>query len=159
MVRTGFQALGSSLAALLVVVACQANDPAAATPRDTAGLLEELARHGVSAVEQRAGDPGCGDASLVPNAMHWRLTVATDPAPRDVYLFRFKDRPTYDGAAAAVEACRVVFEARSSRAGGAVERLDVSPWRAFGDGWSASLREALEASLTIAAGNGGVPTR
>jgi len=146
------------LGALLLVAACQANDPAEATPRDSAGLLEELGRHGVTAVEQRAGDPGCADASLEPNAIHWQLIIGDDPTPRDVYLFRFKDRATFDAGAAAVDACREAFAGRTDRAGGTVQHLEISPWRAFGDGWSTGLIDALQASLILAAGNGGDPS-
>jgi hypothetical protein len=146
--------LAATVSLALLLVACQANDPAAATPRDNAGVLEELARHGVTAVEQRSGDTGCGDASLVANAIHWRLRVGSDPTPRDVYLFRFKDRATFQQNAAVVEACRQAFEARSSRAGGVVDAVAISPWRAFGDGWSPELQDSLTAALTLAAGNG-----
>jgi hypothetical protein len=147
--------LTAFLAALLLVTACQANDPAAATPRDAQGLLEELGRHGVTAVEQRGGDTGCADTSLEPNAVHWQLIVGGDPTPRDVYLFRFKDRATFTAGAAAVDACRAAFAARADRAGGELEHLEISPWRVFGDGWSAGLQDALRASLILAAGNGG----
>ena len=147
------------LGALLLTAACQANDPAAATPRDTAGLLEELGRHGVTAVEQRGGDTGCADTSLEPNAVHWRLVVGGDPTPRDVYLVRFKDRGAFVAAASVVDACRATFAARTDRAGGELEHLEISPWRAFGDDWSSGLQDALRASLILAAGNGGGPSQ
>ncbi len=141
----------------LLAAACQATGRAAATPADNAAVLDELARHGVRAVGERGGDTGCSDASLEPNALHWRLTVTGDPTPRDVYLFRFSDRATFEAGAAAVDACRAEFQGRSDRAGGDVGSLAISPWRAFGDGWSDALSDALTASLTLAAGNGGTP--
>ena len=86
------------------------------------------------------------------------VSVPPDDEPRDVYLFRFRNSVRWADEAALVEACQHVFEAISARTGGPVERIDVSPYRAFGDGWTPELRAALERGLTEVAGNGGIPT-
>lgn len=118
----------------------------------TSALVGEMTRRGAVVLAQTSGDAGCTDASLAPNAIHLRMTVPADAIPRDVYLFRFK--PTaYESGAAVVDACQLAFTARSSRAGGPVERLDNPPFRAFGDGWSPALTELLSEALTA----GGVP--
>jgi hypothetical protein len=81
-----------------------------------------------------------------------------DPTPRDVYLFRFRNRVRWADEVAVVDACQHAFEAISSRVGGPVSRVDVSPYRAFGDGWTPELRAALQRGLTAVAGDGGIPT-
>ena len=145
-----------ALAAVLVLAGCGTPDKAVATPQDNAGLLQTLAQHGVTVLSQTSGDPGCTVASVVPTAIHWRVTVKTDPTPRDVYVFRFLDHAAWLAGQADVDTCQGQFEAGSRRAGGPVTRLDISPWRLFGDGWSADLQATLKAAFTAAAGNGGL---
>jgi len=140
----------------LALAGCGAPDRALATPQDNAGLLQTLAQHGVTVLSQTSGDPGCSDPALVANAVHWRVTISSDPRPRDLYVFRFLDHAAFLAGAAAVDTCQAEFTARATRAGGTVTRLDVSPWRVFGDGWSSDLAAILQAALTAAAGNGGL---
>jgi hypothetical protein len=143
-------------AAALLVVGCGAPDPAIATPQDNVGLIQTMAQHGLTVLSQTSGDPGCSEPGVVANAVHWRVSVASDPTPRDLYMFRFLDHAAFVAAGAEVYTCQAEFTAGHQRAGGAVTRLDVSPWRAFGDGWSADLTASLTAALKAAAGNGGL---
>src|SRR3972149_6862034 len=85
------------------------------------------------------------------------LTIAAAGQRRAVYLFRFRNRVRWTDGAPAVDACQGEFEARSTRVGGPVDRVDVSPYRAFGDGWSPELRAALESGPLVAPGGGGWP--
>ena len=39
-----------------------------------------------------AGDAACDDAGLVPNSMHLRASVASDPTVRDVWIYIFREK-------------------------------------------------------------------
>ena len=143
-------------AAGLVLAACGRPDPALATPQNNVGLVQTMAQHGLTVVSQTSGDPGCSEPGVVANAVHWRVMASTDAAAHDVYIFRFLDHAAFLSGASEVDACQTEFTASQTRAGGDVTRLDISPWRVFGDGWSADLRAGLTAALTAAAGNGGL---
>jgi len=127
------------------------------TPADAIGIFEQWALRGVAVHERTSGDPGCADPSLDDNAVHVVVSMGAGGERRDVYLFRFRNRVRWADGAPAVDACRGQYEARSARVGGPVERVEVSPYRAFGDGWSPELRAALESGLVVAAGDGGIP--
>ncbi|KRT63413.1 MAG: hypothetical protein XU10_C0011G0025 [Chloroflexi bacterium CSP1-4] len=127
------------------------------TPADAIGIFEQWALRGVAVHERTSGDPGCSDPSLDDNAIHVVVSMDAGGQRRDVYLFRFRNRVRWTDGAPAVDACQGEFEARSARVGGPVDRVDVSPYRAFGDGWSPELRAALESGLLVAAGDGGIP--
>jgi hypothetical protein len=142
--------------AALLLAACGGERPGP-TPADRQGIFEELARRGATVSDIVSGDSGCGDPALAGNATHFRLTVPGASGRADVYLFTFKNRPFYERGASAVDACQRAYEARSARAGGRVERIDVSPYRAFGDGWTPGLRSFLQATMQDVAGDGGVP--
>ncbi|HXX61437.1 MAG TPA: hypothetical protein VEI48_09125 [Candidatus Sulfotelmatobacter sp.] len=142
--------------ACLVLAGCGQPDAALATPQDNVGLVQTMAQHGLIVVSQTSGDPGCSVPGVVANAIHWRVMASTDAAARDVYIFRFLDHAAFLTGASDVDACQAQFTASQTRAGGDVTRLDISPWRVFGDGWSADLRAGLTAALTAAAGNGGL---
>jgi hypothetical protein len=128
------------------------------TPAGANGIFEQWALRGITTYTRTSGDPGCQDRDLDDNAVHVVVSLGLTGERRDVYLFHFRNRVRWADGKPAVDACQGQFEARSARVGGAVERLDVSPYRAFGDGWSAALKAALQAGLEVAAGNGGVPT-
>jgi len=127
------------------------------TPADSIGVFEQWALRGVTVTSERGGDTGCADQGLVDNAVHAVISFGGE-GQRDVYLFRFRNRVRWADGGPALDACQGQFEARSSRRGGAVDRIDVSPYRAFGDGWSDALRIALAAGMVAASGDGGVPT-
>ena len=127
------------------------------TPADAIGIFEQWALRGVAVHERTSGDPGCPDPSLDDNALHVVVSMGAGGERRDVYLFRFRNRVRWADGTPAVDACKGQYEARSARVGGPVERVDVSPYRAFGDGWSPELRAAIESGLVVAAGDGGIP--
>ncbi|HTS15504.1 MAG TPA: hypothetical protein VMH24_07535 [Candidatus Sulfotelmatobacter sp.] len=144
------------LVAALVLAACGTPDRALATPQDNFGLVQTMAQHGLTVVSQISGDPGCSEPGVVANAVHWRVMAATDKTARDVYIFRFLDHAAFVTGGPEVDTCQAEFTASTTRAGGPVTRLDISPWRVFGDGWSADLQASLSAAMTAAAGNGGL---
>jgi hypothetical protein len=128
------------------------------TPADAIGVFEQWALRGITIHGRTSGDPGCQDQALDDNAVHVVVSLGLAGDHRDVYLFHFRNRVRWADGLPAVDACQGQFEARSARVGGLVERLDVSPYRAFGDSWSPDLQAALQAGLVVAAGDGGVPT-
>jgi hypothetical protein len=127
------------------------------TPADAIGIFEQWALRGVAVHDRTSGDTGCSDPSLDDNAVHVVVSMGAGGERRDVYLFRFRNRVRWADGAPAVDACQGQYEARSARVGGSVDRVDVSPYRAFGDSWSPELRAALESGLVVAAGDGGIP--
>lgn len=139
-----------------IVVACAGERPAP-TAAAREGIFEELARRGATVSDVVAGDTGCEDRALAENAVRFRLRVPGAASAGTVHLFAFKDRPAFERAAGGVDACQHVFEARSARAGGPVGRVDVSPYRAFGDGWDVDQVSFLETTMRAVAGDGGVP--
>jgi hypothetical protein len=153
--------LAVAAAVTCVLAACDVGavgSPPLPTPGGYTEIFESWVLQGIAVHERTSGEPGCGDQSLADNAVHVVISMAPDPTPRDVYLFRFRNSVRWADEATIVDACQQVFEAISSRAGGPVSRIDVSPYRAFGDGWTPELRAALERGLADVAGNGGIPT-
>jgi len=140
----------------IVLVSCAGERPGP-TAASREGLIEELARRGATVSDIVAGETGCDDRALAENAVRFRLMVPGATGGGVVHLFAFKDRPTFEEAAGAVDGCQHAFEARSARDGGRVGRVDVSPYRAFGDGWDAAQTDFLEATMRAVAGDGGVP--
>jgi hypothetical protein len=144
----------------LALAACESIAPTMPppTPADSIGIFEQWALRGITVYQRTSGDTGCADQALDDNAVHIVVSLGVGGERRDVYLFHFRNRVRWADGGPAVDACQGQFEARSSRVGGPIERVDVSPYRAFGDGWSPGLRAALAAGLVVAAGDGGIPT-
>lgn len=152
--------IGVALAVALILAGCGSGSATlpSPTPADDIGIFEQWALAGVTVFGRTSGDAGCDDQTLDNNAIHVTVALGAYAPLRDVYLFRFRNRVRWADSGLLVDACQAQFEARSARVGGPVERVDVSPYRAFGDGWSPGLRVALLAGLTVAAGDGGIPT-
>lgn len=146
--------------ALVALAGCGSGvaSPPQPTPGGYTEIFEAWALNGVTVYARTSGDPGCGDQSLADNAVHVVVSMPPDDEPRDVYLFRFRNSVRWADAQPLIDACQSTFEAISARAGGPVSRIDISPYRAFGDGWTRELQAALERGLAEVAGNGGIPT-
>ncbi len=131
-----------------VVVAC------GAAPAPTAGdmtlVLSELAAHGATVRDIVAGEPGCADASLQGNGSHLKLTLAADGRDYDVYLFRWRRASDYDAASQPFNSCVSSF-ADSLDSSVRVEIVEISPWRAFGPGWTQDMHDTVQQSLAAAA--------
>jgi hypothetical protein len=126
------------------------------TAANRQGIFEELARRGGRVESIVSGDPGCADAGLAANAVRVKVTPPADGAPAVVYLFTFKDQRFWEASRAAVDACVAQYASEPGHTG-RVDRLDISPYRLFGPGWSPGLRTFLDATLREIAGDGGVP--
>ena len=148
----------TSAVALLAACGSVVGSPPLPTPGGYTEIFESWALNGIAVHERTSGDPGCGDQSLADNAVHVVVSLPPDPSPRDVYLFHFRNRVRWADAGPLVDACQAAFEAISARAGGPVSRIDVSPYRAYGDGWTPELEGALKRGLLSVAGDGGIPT-
>jgi hypothetical protein len=145
-------------ATLLAACGSAVASPPQPTPGGYTEIFEAWALNGVAVHERTSGDPGCGDQSLADNSVHVVVSMPPDDEPRDIYLFRFRNSVRWADAQPLIDACQSTFEAISARTGGPVSRIDVSPYRAFGDDWTPELQAALERGLAEVAGNGGIPT-
>ncbi len=150
-----------AVAALAVVVATTlatgcAGPPISPTPQPASGIYQQIALHGGAVVSAVAGDPGCTVPGQIPLATHVRLRVPAASAQiDDMYLFVYADRPAFDRQAANFAACRNAYAASAATGGRPVRDVQVSPYRAFGPGWSDSTLDVIRQSMVVAAGNGG----
>jgi len=119
-------------------------------PGNARQMLQAITRRGVSA-EAMVGDSACSDQSLIPNAIHLTATVASDPVPRDVWIYAFREKG-FDATAATVDACQAAFAA--THPGSTITRLDIPIYRAFGADWSVELADAVQEGLREAASIG-----
>lgn len=160
MKRFARPAVGAAVvtAAALATAGCRAGTPPPATPMDLSSLVTELVRHRVAVVRTISGDPGCADPNLAPNGVHMLLTLPPAPTVYDAYLFTFKDRATWAAGASSVAACaKDGTSTAAAAADGRLLTIEVSPFRAFGVGWPAALRSALQETIQVAARGGTDP--
>jgi hypothetical protein len=142
------------LVALMIAASASMIAACGAAPAPTAGdmtsVLSELAAHGATVRDIVAGDPGCADASLQGNGSHIKLMLAADGRDYDVYLFRWRRATDYDAAGGAFSSCVSAFADRLDSSV-RVDIVEVSPWRAFGPGWTKDLHDTMQQSLAAAA--------
>ncbi|MGO9179482.1 MAG: hypothetical protein ACLQBX_16920 [Candidatus Limnocylindrales bacterium] len=148
-----------TLAVVVAVAALAATcegSPAPATPAPATSVFEELEVQGGLTVNLTAGDPGCTDRNMIPYAIHAQVKLPANAAQvSDVYLFTWNDHAGWTRGAVAFESCRTEYTAGTLAAGRTIDEIDVSPYRAFGPGWSPALKAALTQALVQSAGNGG----
>lgn len=133
----------------LSVAACGTPTPTPA-PASLVSLRGEMALLGVTTLSAVAGESACPDQALHDNALALTVTTASDPQPRDVYLYLFRPR-SFEETAPAMDACAADYQAGSA---GTIDRLDVAPFRAIGADWSDELRESVEQAMQVAARGG-----
>ena len=144
-----------ALGLALLVGAC-AGPPVSNTPAPATSIFQELEILGGSTLTLVSGDPGCNQPDMIPYAIHAQVRVPAGASqPTDVYLFTWADHDAWNRGAVAFDSCRAEYAASRPAAGRTVDELDVSPYRAFGAGWTATLRSALQQAMAEAAGNGG----
>jgi hypothetical protein len=136
--------------ALLAVAAagCYSFSEPSLRPGDSRDIVQALARRGVTVEASLAGDSACADPGLIANALRVTASVASEPAPRDIFIYSFRLK-SWDESVAAVDACQAEFAAGNP--GAEVTRLDVLTYRAFGADWSPELAEAVRGALEEAA--------
>ncbi len=121
------------------------------TPASLVSLRGEMALLGVTTLAAVAGASACSDQALHDNALSLSVTTASDPEPRDVYLYLFRPR-SFEATASAVDACAADYQATSPDS--TITRLDVAPFRALGADWSHELRSSVEQAMQVAARGG-----
>ncbi len=134
----------------MTLAACGGPGPTPA-PASLVSLRGEMALLGVTTLTAVAGQSACPDQALHDNALALSVTTASDPEPRDVYLYLFKPR-SFEETSAVVDACMGEYEDASP--GATISRLDVAPFRALGAGWSDELRSSVEQAMQVAARGG-----
>ena len=128
----------AALALALLLAGCYGGSTGP-TPGDMVDVLGELSAHGVTMTDTVAGDAGCPDQTLVDNARKLVVSFAPDEKTYTVYLFRWLNNADYSEAAQAFDSCVVSYQ--SSNAGSSVDKVDLSPWRAYGPDWTQPLHE------------------
>ncbi|HUG47953.1 MAG TPA: hypothetical protein VMP67_06020 [Candidatus Limnocylindria bacterium] len=149
MVLTSRRAPLLLLVALLVAGCGGSTALPSPTARSVVNVLEGLALRGATIRQAVAGDAGCPGVPLHGNAV--RLSVTLDDAveQHEVYLFRWRRLGQYDDAAQQFADC---VEEYTDRTGAPPDVVELAPWRAYGPGWPADLRQRVEESLRAAGG-------
>jgi hypothetical protein len=89
-----------------------------------------------------SGDTGCDDPALVDNAVHFRAIPPGETNAVDVYLFTFRNDAAWQASAPRIRTCR----------GDATGTLSVSPYHAYGNGWSDGFHRLVTDALNAASG-------
>lgn len=129
-----------ALLGAFVLSACYSLVEPSFRPGDSRDVFQSISRRATTS-EPLAGESACSDPDLVGNAIHLTAATATDPEPRDVYIYGFRTK-TWDRSEAQVDSCQAEYEAANP--GSVVTRLDIPIWRVFGADWSPELTQALE---------------
>lgn len=125
-----------------------------ASPTDMTGVLNEFASHGAVVRDIIAGDAGCAESDLHSNGSHLTLTLTAEARDYGVYLFRWRRPSDYAAGDSAFQQCVAQF-AREPSVTEEVQTIEVTPWRAFGTGWSDAMTDVIRQSLVAAAAGGG----
>ena len=120
-------------------------------PGDARQVLSAITRRGVDIETTTAGDSACADSNLVPNSMHLRGSVASDPTVRDIWIYTFREK-FWTASQTAVDACQAAFQA--AHPGAVITRIDIPTYRAFGADWSSELADSVRGGLKEAADEG-----
>lgn len=112
------------------------------------GVLNELTAHGLTVTDIVGGDVGCAGSPLGSNGSHLTATLAADGKDYDIYLLRWRRQSDYEAADPTFQSC--VTDYVRTRGSIEVEVVELSPFRAFGGGWSVDAKEAVEQALAAA---------
>ncbi len=132
------------MATPLVLGSCYSFAQPSFHPGDARQVMSAIARRGVAITTTTAGDSACPDPGLVPNSMHLRGSVASDPDVRDIWIYTFREK-YWTTSQSAVDACQAAFQAANPTA--VVTRIDVPTYRVFGADWSPELAESVRGGL------------
>lgn len=120
-------------------------------PGNARQVVSAIARRGVDVTSTTVGDSACDDAGLVPNAVHLVASVASDPTPRDVWIYLFREK-SWSASEAAVDSCQAAYQAANP--GATITRIDIPTYRAFGADWSTELADSVTSGLKEASEQG-----
>lgn len=133
----------------LLLSGCGAFTAPAPTAGDFTDIVGALVRRNMTVTDQVSGDAGCANSSLYSNAVRYDVRPAGDSATYPVYVFGWKSQATFDADKPAFDSCVAVSTGASPGNMTTVEHL---PWRAYGPGWPAVLKAAVDSALTEAGG-------
>jgi hypothetical protein len=137
----------------VLVAGCSAFTPQTPKPTatDFAGIVEELAREGVSVANVVSGDPGCDDQRLARTAISFDASGLDQPTPTRVYLYAFKNAAVYDELRPTVDLCARAYVTDPA----AYSSVDATPYVLAGPGpWAPQFEDALRRALERAAVGG-----
>jgi hypothetical protein len=124
----------------------------APTPADFAGIVANLARHGITVQHVVSGDAGCPDQALARTAISFEARGADQATPVAVHLFSFADRAAFDRLRPSIDACARAFVTDPE----SFESIDASPFVVAGQGpWAPNFEAGMRAALEEAAQQGG----
>jgi hypothetical protein len=150
---TSIRLLVAAIAAAVAIGGCYSFAEPSFHPGNQRDIVQAVLQRGVITSEPEAGRVACADPSLVDNALYFTARMPDETEPRDVYIYLFREK-SWDGSAAAVDACQAAYAA--DHPGSTITRLDIPVYRAFGADWSAELTDALTRALEQAANAGAV---
>jgi hypothetical protein len=136
----------------LLLAGCGAFTAPPPTAGDFTDIVGPLVRRDMTVTNEVSGDPGCGanlNSPLHSNAVRYDVRPSGDSTSYPVYVFGWKSQATYDADKPTFDACVRAAQATSVAPIDTVEHL---PWRAFGAGWPAALKVAVDTALTEAGG-------
>jgi hypothetical protein len=151
--------VGRPLCALILVLACLGL--CACEPDDNRGnptpapfdvVLQVLQINGITVSGAVSGDAGCDDQNLAHAAVSFMARGFDQATPTKIYLYGFRDRPTFERLLPSVDTCARSYATDPA----AFSSIQVSPYVADGPGpWGPQFTDHLREALTKAAGNGG----
>lgn len=139
------------LATVLLLASCYNFAQPSFHPGNARQVVAAISRRGVDVTTATAGDAACDDPGLVPNSMHLRASVDSDPTVRDVWIYLFREK-SWAASGTAVDACQAAFQAANPDV--VVTRVDVPTYRAFGADWSTELADSVRGGLKEASEQG-----
>lgn len=120
-----------------------------ATPTNFNGLVEQLAAREFSVANVVSGDPGCGDKSLVPMAIAFKISGGGLEGIAQARVYRFRNDESYQRLRPTVDRCATEWIGDPA----ALLMVDASPYVLVAEGVPAGApADALRAAVRDAAG-------
>ncbi len=146
-------ALAFGLPVVLALAGCDAFTPRSPqpTPTDFAGIVQEFEAVGIGVEHATSGDAGCNDQRLARTAIGFDAKGLDQATIVRVYLYAFRDQPTYDSLRPLVDACARTYITDPAT----YLTTEATPYVLAGRGpWAPAFAAALAAALRKAAVGG-----
>ncbi len=137
--------LVTALVGALLTGACTSGTTPTPTPGGMDDAIANLVLRGITVHRLVSGDAGCPSSDLHNNAVHLEVSYGSLSSVRQIYLFQWRRSADVDEAAAAFDDC--VAEFAETAPGVDVRTVQVSPWRAYGPGWTDELETMVQDAL------------
>lgn len=139
-------------AGLLAGCGALSASPPAPTPGGFQGIANALVRRGITVDHVVSGEAGCTDVTLERTAIGLDLGGLGLQPPRRVYLYIFRNDDAFRRLRQTIDSCARSYVTDPQT----FESVEASPYVVAGQGpWPAAFRDAVRASLVVAAGSGG----